>query len=281
MKRRLATTLPTIKKVNDTNKALRLLAMTSMRSELGKIDLNNIFQSRKELNLRIRKTLEETTLTWGITCDRYEILKIEPPSEVRRSMQLQAEAERIKRKDIILSEAKKLSNINIAEGRKQSEILKAEAAAEAVEIKAIKEKDGLQLIAKNVMNGKNRGVRALDYILKRKYYDEYANILKNANVTVLPDDESGNGNSDVLGAVAMMMNNQNGHLNREYKQSNSTRQDSPSQEYDTKKIEEVAKLRRGQTDQLKTAKPSLKQDANIDWNSIAFFNNTNLDSKGK
>ena len=179
-----------------------------MRSELGKIELNNIFQSRKELNLRIRETLEETTQTWGISCDRYEILKIEPPSEVMRSMQLQAEAERIKRKDIILSEARKISDINIAEGKKQVEILTAEAQAEAMEIKARKEKEGLQMIAQNVLNGKNRGIRALDYILKRKYYDEYAKILRDGKVIILPDD--GNGGSDVLAAVAMMINSQ-GH----------------------------------------------------------------------
>lgn len=60
--------------------------MTSMRSELGKIELNNVFQSRKELNQKILLSLAETTQTWGISCDRYEILKIEPPREVRQSM---------------------------------------------------------------------------------------------------------------------------------------------------------------------------------------------------
>ena len=53
--------------------------MTSMRSELGKIELNSLFQQRKELNEKIRLTLEETTKSWGIECDRYEILKLEPP----------------------------------------------------------------------------------------------------------------------------------------------------------------------------------------------------------
>lgn len=251
--------------------------MTSMRSELGKIELNKIFQSRKDLNSRIRETLEETTLTWGISCDRYEILKIEPPSEVRKSMQLQAEAERIKRKDIILSEAKKLSDINIAEGKKQSEILKAEALAESVEIKAQKEKEGLQLIASNVMNGKTRGLRALDYILKRKYYEEYANILKNGNITVLPEAEEGQGNSDVLGAVAMMINSNHGHRAHQGHQQTHTQRPAETETY---KTEEKKQPQQQHADHHKSSKGK-KSEPNIDWNSIAFYNNTNVDSRGR
>ena len=73
--------------------------------------------------------LSETTDTWGIECDRYEVLSIEPPADIKRSMQLEAEAERLKRKDIILSEAKRQSNINLAEGLKRADILYAEGQA--------------------------------------------------------------------------------------------------------------------------------------------------------
>lgn len=259
-----------------------------MRSELGRIEMNKLFQSRKELNLRIRQTLEETCQTWGITCDRYEILKIEPPIEVRKSMQLQAEAERVRRKDIILSEAKKISDINIAEGKKQSQILKAEAHAEAVEIKAKKEKDGLTLIAQTIMNGKNRGIRALDYILKRKYYDEYANILKNANVTVLPEGEAGSGsNSDILGAVSLMMNGMRMSNNYE----NST--DHIVRSVDVTEADAAKSRAAGKSDKKKThvketvnvthghhqnaGRHASKPDPNVDWNSISFFNNSTLD----
>ena len=245
-----------------------------MRSELGKIELNKIFQSRKELNLRIRETLEETTLTWGISCDRYEILKIEPPFEVRKSMQLQAEAERIRRKDIILSEAKKLSDINVAEGKKQSEILKAEAEAEAVEVKARKEKEGLQLIAQNVMNGKSRGIRALDYILKRKYYDEYAQILRNGNITILPESEEGQGNSDVLGAVALMINSQN-------QQRHGHHQSSQPHEAVHQSPEVAKRPAPSSSEQQRASRSKAKADPNVDWNSITFFNTTNVDSKSR
>lgn len=247
-----------------------------MRSELGRIEMNKLFQSRKELNLRIRETLEETCQTWGITCDRYEILRIEPPAEVRRSMQLQAEAERVRRKDIILSEAKKFSEINIAEGRKKADILRAEGHAEALEIKAIKEKDGLQLIAHTIMNGKSRGIRALDYNLKRKYYDEYANILKNGNITILPDEEAGSsGNSSILGAVAMMMKSQNQPVYHDqqhyYHDTTTTDVDAktkPTTKSDKKKVSK---------DTQQAGKYGAKADADVDWNAISFFNNSKLD----
>ena len=177
--------------------------MTSMRSELGRVELNNLFQLRKELNEKIRQTLEETTQSWGIECDRYEILKLEPPTQVRKSMQLQAEAERTRRKDIIISEANKISSINQAEGIKARDILNAEAQAESVEIKARAEKDGLKLISTSISDGKSKGLRTLDYILKTKYYEKYSEILKKGSVTVLPD--SSEGGSDVLAAVALMM----------------------------------------------------------------------------
>ena len=103
--------------------------MTSMRSEIGKIKLDKLFQSRQELNENMRGLLSETTETWGIECERYEVLRIEPPKDIKRSMQLEAEAERLKRKEVILSEAKKQANINIAQGKKRAAILYAEGRA--------------------------------------------------------------------------------------------------------------------------------------------------------
>ena len=103
-----------------------------MRSEVGKIKQDSLFQSRWELNAAIAKSLASSTEGWGIHCDRYEVLKIEPPIEIKKSMQLEAEAERLKRKDIILSEAKKASEINVADGMKQSAILRAQGEAEVI-----------------------------------------------------------------------------------------------------------------------------------------------------
>ena len=242
--------------------------MTSMRSELGKIVLNNVFQSRKDLNEKVRETLEETTKSWGILCDRYEILRIEPPLEVKKSMQLQAEAERTRRKDIILSEAKKFSEINIAEGRKATEILKAEAHAQSVEIKARKEKEGLQLIAQNVIRGGQKGLRSLDYILKRRYYEEYGNILRRANVTVLPESDGSNGSSsDVLAAVALMM-----------QQNSEKKLPSRSSEKSLTSSEQLGQPS-GSTTSDGNSPTSSAASSNINWDAVTFFNNPSLDKR--
>ena len=281
-----------------THQALKLIAMTSMRSELGKINLNNVFQTRKELNLRILETLSESTKTWGITCDRYEILRIEPPKEVRRTMQLQSEAERIRRKDIIISEAMKAAEINIAEGKKQTEILKAEAYAEAVAIKAQKEKEGLELISNVVNAGGAKGQRVLNYIQKKRYYEAYADLLEKGNVTVLPDSNGqSNGSSDVLAAVAMMMA-QNGYGNSQGKNQGASRnQDSSSKDGISKNLstnqnsqtpsDNQSKSKTSNSDGTYSGKSdpndnsSKKAGAHIDWQSIQHFNDKTLDSERK
>lgn len=124
-------------------------------------------------------------------------------------MQLEAEAERLKRKDIILSEAKKASEINVADGMKQSAILRAQGEAEAITIKAEKEKEGLNYL-NSVISGDNsgKGKVALNYMIRHRFYDEYSKVLNKSNITIIPDDSSkqGGGNGDLLGVVAMMMN---------------------------------------------------------------------------
>jgi len=187
--------------------------MTTMRSEVGKIKLDALFQSRSELNESTAMALENSVAGWGIHCERYEVLKIEPPYEIKKSMQYEAEAERLKRKDIILSEALKISEINKAEGKKQANILKAEGEADAINVKAQKEKEGLQYLNEQINNTEG-GEVSMNYILRHRYLDEYRKILEHSNVTVLPDSgpegkDGKGGSSDILGVVAMMMNGGN------------------------------------------------------------------------
>jgi regulator of protease activity HflC (stomatin/prohibitin superfamily) len=107
-------------------RALSLLAQTSMRSEIGRIDLDRTFQERESLNESIKTALNEASVKWGIECMRYEIKDIKPPEEIRRSMELQAESERIKRSKILNSEGERDGKINIAEGIKQAAILEGQ-----------------------------------------------------------------------------------------------------------------------------------------------------------
>ena len=78
-----------------------------MRSEIGRIELDRTFEERETLNHHIKEALNEASTKWGVQCMRYEIKDIKPPEEIRRSMELQAESERIKRSKILASEGER------------------------------------------------------------------------------------------------------------------------------------------------------------------------------
>ena len=101
-----------------------------MRSEIGKMTLDKLFEERETLNADIVKAIEKDSEDWGITALRYEIKDIVPPSNISNAMVLQAEAERKKRASILASEGERMSNVNLAEAEKMSQILKAEGEAE-------------------------------------------------------------------------------------------------------------------------------------------------------
>jgi len=88
-------------------RAVSLLAQTSMRGEMGKLILDDTFVERENLNHRIRSALNNASSAWGIECMRYEIKDIKPPEQIKRSMDLQAESERIKRSKILNSEGER------------------------------------------------------------------------------------------------------------------------------------------------------------------------------
>ncbi|XP_073106275.1 uncharacterized protein [Elaeis guineensis] len=104
------------------------MAQTTMRSELGKITLDKTFEERDALNENIVRAINEAASNWGLKCLRYEIRDISPPPGVKAAMEMQAEAERRKRAQVLESEGERQANINIAEGKKSSVILASEAA---------------------------------------------------------------------------------------------------------------------------------------------------------
>jgi len=116
--------------------AITNLAQTTMRSEIGKLTLDKTFEERDTLNHNIIKSIDKETKDWGVLALRYEIKDIEPPSNIQKSMILQAEAERRKRANILTSEGDRTANINVAEAEKRSAVLKAEGAAESMIIQA-------------------------------------------------------------------------------------------------------------------------------------------------
>jgi len=123
--------------VQDPEFAISQLAQTVMRSEVGKLMLDNVFRERASLNIAIVDGIKESSAPWGIICLRYEIRTMTMPPEIQRAMKMQVEAERKKRAVILESEGQRQSAMNQAEGEKQSRILKSEASMQEQVNKAI------------------------------------------------------------------------------------------------------------------------------------------------
>lgn len=118
--------------MEDPRFAVMQLAQTTMRSELGKITLDKTFEERESLNANIVNAINDASRAWGISCLRYEIRDITPPTSVKAAMDMQAEAERRKRAEILESEGEREAAINTAEGKRQSIVLRAQGEAQAI-----------------------------------------------------------------------------------------------------------------------------------------------------
>jgi regulator of protease activity HflC (stomatin/prohibitin superfamily) len=116
--------------VENYEEAMINLAQTTMRSEIGKLTLDETFEKRDEINQKVVETIAKEANDWGITLLRYEVRDIEPPNQILTSMTLQAEAERSKRAQILDSEGTRQADINIAQAKRQAQILEAEGHQE-------------------------------------------------------------------------------------------------------------------------------------------------------
>ena len=117
--------------IESLQKGIAYIAITTIRDIVGKMDLDNTFSSRDQINNQLRQTLDEATDRWGCKVDRVEIKDIKPPTDIRDAMEKQMNAERNKRAIILEAEGKRQADITLAEGKKQSTILEAEAERES------------------------------------------------------------------------------------------------------------------------------------------------------
>lgn len=181
--------------VRDPLYAISQLAQTTMRSELGKITLDKTFEEREILNTNIVQSINEASGVWGIQCLRYEIKDITPPANVRTAMELQVAAERQKRAEVLNSEGKRQSQINIAEGIKQEVVLKSEAAmtdqinrakgeAEAILAVAKARAEGIEIVAASI--DKAGGEKAVALKLAEQYITAFSELAKESNTILLP-----------------------------------------------------------------------------------------------
>jgi regulator of protease activity HflC (stomatin/prohibitin superfamily) len=189
--------------------AISQLAQTTLRSEIGKMELDKTFESRDEINRQIVQSLDEAGRNWGIKVLRYEIKSLTPPEAILRSMQQQITAEREKRALIAKSEGERQQEINVADGEKQAAVLRSEgekqaainrAQGEATAIRVIAEATaaGVRAVAESMVD--KGGMDAANLKVAQLYVDAFAQLAKSSNTLIIPANTG-----DVAGFVATAM----------------------------------------------------------------------------
>jgi regulator of protease activity HflC (stomatin/prohibitin superfamily) len=175
--------------------AITQLAQTTLRSEIGKMELDKTLESRDTINRSIVSVLDEAGSTWGVKVLRYEVKNLTPPESILRSMQQQITAEREKRALIAKSEGQKQEEINLAEGAKQSDILKSEGEKTAQINKAQGEATAIRLIAEATATAVRAvaesinapgGMSAANLKIAEQYVNAFEKLAKANNTMIVP-----------------------------------------------------------------------------------------------
>ncbi|MDT0582536.1 MULTISPECIES: paraslipin [Alteromonadaceae] len=182
--------------VEDYVFAVTQLAQTTMRSELGKMELDKTFEERDVLNLNIVTAINQASGPWGIQVMRYEIKDIIPPGSIMEAMEAQMKAERVKRAQILESEGDRQAAINRAEGEKASVVLAAEAEKSEQILRAQGEASAIVAVAEAQAEALNKvgeaanteaGQKAIQLDLATKAIEAKQAIAKESSVVLLPD----------------------------------------------------------------------------------------------
>ncbi len=182
------------------------IAQTTMRSVIGKLELDKTFEERESINATIVEAVDKASDPWGVKVARYEVKNISPPQSIRDAMEKQMRAEREKRAIIAESEGQKQAKINVAEGDKQEFILRSEgekqrrineAAGRASEIEQIATatSNGLRAISKAI--SEENGLNAVNLRIAEQYLTAFSGLAKTNNTMILPSNLS-----DIAGIVA-------------------------------------------------------------------------------
>ncbi|MFN9745106.1 MAG: SPFH domain-containing protein [Betaproteobacteria bacterium] len=175
--------------------AISQLAQTTLRSVIGKLELDKTFEERDLINASVVNALDEAAMNWGVKVLRYEIKDLTPPAEILRSMQAQITAEREKRALIAASEGRRQEQINIAtgereafiarsEGEKQAEINNAQGEAAAISAVAEATAEAIRKIAAAIREP--GGEQAVQLKVAEKAVDAYANLARTNNTMIVP-----------------------------------------------------------------------------------------------
>lgn len=198
--------------INDYVQAVVQLAQTTLRSEIGKIDLDRTFEERDKVNSAVILAIDQATEPWGVKVLRYELKSIQPPKDVLDAMEKQMRAEREKRANVLTSEADRDSKINRAEGEKQEtikaseadrqkQINEAEGKAQAILAVANATAEGLRQVA-IAMSGPG-GEAAAKLKIAEEYVKQFGQVAYDARAIIVPSN-IGDPSSMIATAMAVM-----------------------------------------------------------------------------
>lgn len=184
------------------------IAQTTMRSIIGKMELDKTFEERDTVNASIVEAVDKASEPWGIKVSRYEVRNISPPQSIRDAMEKQMRAEREKRALIAESEGDKQAKINRAEGDKQEAIARSEGekmrkineasgTASEIEMVAIATAKGIQEIARAI--NEEGGMNAVNLRIAEQYLEEFGKLAKTNNTMIVPADLS-----DIAGVISSL-----------------------------------------------------------------------------
>jgi len=196
--------------ISDYRFAITQLAQTTLRSEIGKIELDRTFEMRSNINTQVVNELDKASDPWGVKVLRYEIRNITPPKDILAAMEKQMRAEREKRAVILTSEGDRDAAINEAEGqkqrvikaseaKKQQQINEAEGAASAILAIAGATAEGIRKVAESIQV--QGGYEAVQLRVAEQYIGKFGELAKASNTLVLPASVS-----DVGSMIALAMN---------------------------------------------------------------------------
>jgi regulator of protease activity HflC (stomatin/prohibitin superfamily) len=171
--------------VNEPIYAVMQLAQTTMRSEIGKMTLDKTFEERDTMNAAIVSIVNEAATAWGIQCLRYEIRDIIPPASIKQAMEMQAEAERRRRAEVLQSEGDRQSEVNVAQGKRQSAILRAEGEAQAIIERAKATAEGIRLLSESIEYNRG-GEKAAALRVAEQYVSAWKEMARQSNTLIVP-----------------------------------------------------------------------------------------------
>ena len=173
------------------------IAQTTMRSVIGKLELDRTFEERETINVTIVDAVDKASEPWGVKVTRYEVKNISPPQSIRDAMEKQMRAEREKRATIAESEGTKQAKINVAEGDKQELIKRSEGEMQKRINEAAGRASEIEQVAKATANGlraissaisEENGLNAVNLRIAEQYLLAFGNMAKTNNTLILPSD---------------------------------------------------------------------------------------------